>query len=171
MLTQDKLKELLTYDPDTGIFKWIKKSANRIRVGEEAGILYPYKNGKTHYRNICISYKGYRAHRLAWLYMTGSFPEYEIDHINHNASDNRWCNLREVTKAENQRNRSLYMTNTSGFPGVYWSKLRSKWMASIRYQGKSIYLGYFKNILDAVHARKEAEKLYGFHPNHCVNIK
>ncbi len=115
-----------------------------------------------------ITYKGKRisAHRLAFLAMTGSFPKKVIDHINHIKDDNRWINLRETTESQNKRNSPLYSTNKSGYCGVYWAKLEKRWVAQIRIGKMSKRLGYFRNIDDAVAARKAAEKKYGFHPNH-----
>lgn len=167
MITQEELKTVVNYDPDSGDFTWLLKNSIRVKVGGIAGSVVENKKSKKSYRYITISYGRYRAHRLAWLYMTGEFPKGEIDHINHNGVDNRWCNLRDVTKLENLKNMSAYSNNTSGVAGIYWHKLREKWMAGIKLNGKSKCLGYFDSFFDAVCVRKSAEKIYGFHKNHC----
>ncbi len=160
ILTCEVLKENLHYDTHTGIFTWVKKKS-RVRVGKRAG--YITKKG---YRSVEINGKAYPCHRLAWLYMTGKFPEKQVDHINHIKDDNRWCNLREVTNQENQMNTPIRLDNTSGVTGVYWKKENSKWSACIRFDGKLNHLGYFLLKEDAIASRKEAEIKYGFHENH-----
>lgn len=130
MLTQSELKNILSYDKDSGIFTWIK---TKNIAGCKDNLSY-----------IIIRYKkfGYRAHRLAWLYIHGEFPKLHIDHINGITSDNRICNLREVTSSENMQNQKKPMkTNTVGFLGV--SKCKNKYKSTITLNGKSIHLGYF----------------------------
>jgi len=127
-LTQKQLKAVLHYDPDTGVFTWTKSFAGHRQKGKQAGSLGPkYSKGNLVYkqRNIKINGKIYLASRLAWLYMTGEFPTFptnEIDHINHNPMDNSWTNLRAVNKKMNARNRSLNTNNKSGITGVFWNK-------------------------------------------------
>jgi hypothetical protein len=142
-LTQDYLKSILHYDPDTtGTFTWIKPLGrrSRIRVGYVAG--YIDSGG---YRSIAINGKHYGEHRLAWLYMTGAWPSLEIDHINQNPADNRWRNLRLATQEQNSCNVARHKKNTSGYKGVAWYKQRNKWRARIKVRGKSIHLGLFKS--------------------------
>lgn len=160
ILTQSRLKELLDYNPDTGIFIWrIHKPP--IIVGREAGNKSPIG-----YMRINVDVKSYYAHRLAWLYVYGHLPENEIDHINHDRSDNRIANLRSVTHCENHKNVSMQKSNKSGVVGVCWVQSRGKWMAQMTARGKHMYLGIFDAFDDAVKARKMAEKLHGFHENH-----
>ena len=159
-LTQKELKKVLHYEPTTGLFTWVKKRQG-VSLGGVAGCLQ--HNG---YRHIGVLGKVYSAHRLAFLYMTGKFPLDEVDHKNHERSDNRWSNLREVTRLENSRNRSMHLNNKSGFSGVCWKKRVSKWLASISINGKRKHLGYFKDIDDAIEARKNANIEYGYHANH-----
>lgn len=83
-----------------------------------------------------------------------------VDHINHNRNDNRKINLRKSTISENMRNIKIKTNNTSGCPGVCWSKLRNKWMARITFDKKKIFLGYFDDISDAIKVRKDAEDKY-----------
>ena len=154
-LTAEKLRMLLHYEPATGIFTWKVRAANSVKVGDIAGC--PDGQG---YLRVRVQSQRYRAHRLAWLYMYGEWPEDQIDHINRVRTDNRICNLREVTNKQNGQNAGKYSHNTSGHTGVSWNKHRSKWRAHIRHSQKSIRLGDFTNIEDAIAARKAAEKLY-----------
>ncbi len=148
-LTQEHLKELFEYDKDTGAFKL-----------KEAG-----KVSAQGYVVIWIEGKKYLAHRLTFLYMTGELPEHHVDHINHDRSDNRWCNLREVTNAENLKNLKKLSRNTSGITGVSFLKNTGKWRAQISTQ-KIVHLGTFTSKEDAARAYEEAKIKHGFHPNH-----
>lgn len=139
MLTQEYLKEILDYNPETGIFIWKKRVSIRITIGKVAGTLT--EDG---YILIQINKRGYKAHQLAFLYMTGKFVE-EVDHKNNIRIDNRWKNLREATRLQNGHNKSIQVNNIWGYKGI--SKYRydpSKWTASITYKNKNIYLGIFK---------------------------
>ena len=156
-ITQKRLQELFTYEPDTGIFT--KKSTGKIAVGMHNG-----------YIRITIDYKEYRVHRLAYLYMTGKFPVGIVDHINHRKADNRWSNLRVVTHQENCKNMSLYKTNRSGSVGIYFHSRDKIWIAFIYTDGKKKHIGCFKNKEDAVSARTEANLTYGYHVNHGKKI-
>jgi len=173
ILTQEILKELLHYDPDTGVFtwlyrdkKWFKKdricnSWNSRFLGKTAGSLHP-----CNYLFISIIDRVYRAHRLAFLYMTGSMPPEEMDHINGIRYDNRWENIRPVNRLVNSKNTKIGCNNTSGVTGVSWSKKRRKWEANIQGNGKNVHLGMFVDIQEAALARKKAEAKYGYHENH-----
>ena len=108
----------------------------------------------------------YRAHRLAWLIVYGSFPPDQIDHINGVKHDNRIMNLRAVTHAENSRNRPLYIGNKSGHTGIFYNKRMKKWVAQIGGTDKRVNLGSFENKEDAIEARRIAEINYNYHPNH-----
>ncbi len=160
MITQERLKELLHYDPDTGVFLYIK-SRHRIIAGTIAG-----HKGRHGHLHLQIDRKKYQCHRLAFLYMTGHFPKHGTDHINGVKDDNRWVNLRDATYKENNRNAKIRSDNSSGFGGVCWHKRSKKWMASIRDDGKNIYLGSYLSKSDAITARKAASKKYGYHENH-----
>lgn len=137
MITQSELKELLHYEPKTGVFTWLV-SHQRIRVGDVAG-----GNVCQDYTRIQINGVRYKAHRLAWLYVHGSFPPHEIDHRNQTKSDNRWRNLRLATSSENKRNVGINSRNTSGFKGVSWNKTAKKWEAYGRLNGGNKNLGGF----------------------------
>jgi hypothetical protein len=101
--------------------------------------------------------------------MTGKFPKLDIDHIDGNGINNKWNNLREVTRSQNCRNIKLASNNTSGFIGVRWNEENKKWRALIGIDRKSKHLGYFDNLEEAIMARKNAERMFGFHPNHGRN--
>lgn len=153
-LTAARLREVLHYDPETGAFTRLTPY-NQRKVGDEAGGVL-----STGYVGICVDGSVYLAHRLAWLYVHGSWPSGHIDHINHVESDNRLCNLRDVTHKQNHQNLLKFSSNTSGHSGVCWHKAAGKWHSRIGHNGKHIDLGLFEKIEDAVAARKAAEKLY-----------
>ncbi len=156
-LTQQKLKEILSYDPETGIFIWKVSLASNIKPGRVAG--YKTRQG---YIAIKISRKKYFAHRLAWLYAHGSFPENQIDHINHVKADNSLKNLRACSRSENFANRKKQQNNTSGYKGVAWDKEKRKWRARIGHGRKLFYIGRYKDIKDAAVAyNKKALELFG----------
>jgi len=163
MLTQKHLKSILHYNPDTGVFRWIERA--RGRKLSHAGTICKQQG----YVKINYGGKIYRAHRLAWLYVHGIFPEAEIDHINHNRSDNRLKNLRAVPSCENHKNRTISRRNSSGFNGVCWMKGFGKWASYIGVGGEKIMLGYFNELSDAVLARLKADIKYGYHKNHGEN--
>lgn len=152
MITQDELKELLDYNPDTGIMVWIKPRGG-IRKDGVAG-------SKHHsgYLSLTVKGKYYLVHRLIFLYMTGRFPTFQVDHINGIKNDNRWENLREVTAAQNQHNIGLSRNNTSGVKGVYWSSDKNKWRAGVKLNGRRIHVGDFKCLEEATLAVKAKRK-------------
>lgn len=164
--TLKEWQELIAYNPETGIFTWKPRQGmnfwNAQRAGLEAG---SRKSGR--YVRINIGGNVFLAHRLAWLFITGSYPSQEIDHINGNKFDNRACNLRDVPHAANKRNLPRNSANTSGVTGVYRIKTSGRWYAQIRTKdGINKHIGNFNTLEEAAAARKEAEKRYGFHPNH-----
>ena len=146
-ITQEELKSLLHYNPNTGIFIWIVKSRG-YKYLKEAGDIITGRDGKS-YRRISLLYKRYFAHRLAFIYMTGSLPKNQVDHINGNGADNRWINLRDVTASENNKNIRKNKLNKSGISGVYWSRNKSKWHTQLRINGKITYLGSYSSSFDA----------------------
>jgi hypothetical protein len=162
MLTQERLKELLHYDPETGVFTRLVSVGRRVKVGDVTAKTLNSKG----YRRIGIEGTLYQAHRLVWLYTHGCFPPEQMDHINHDRADNRLVNLRCVSNAENRRNAALKRGNTSGFTGVCWQKKRGKWEARVGVMGKTLRLGYFNTKEEAIAARQAANIKYGFHKNH-----
>ena len=156
MLTQEQLKESLQYIPDTGIFTRLK-TYHKTRSGSVAGCLH-----SSGYCYIRVKGKKYRAHRLAFLYMTGSFPPDDTDHINGVKDDNRWVNLREATHSQNMCNSGKHKDNKSGFKGVVWHKHNKKWYAKIKHMSGNISLGYFESPESAHQAYIEAAlRLHG----------
>jgi hypothetical protein len=151
MITQARLKELLVYDPSSGHFYNLCKR-NKSAVGDVVGSLH-----KTLQRRyVRLDGKRYLTYRLAWLYTYGEFPKVEIDHINRNPSDDRICNLREATTAQNQRNRNPDNTKTkSGVVGVCWHAPSKLWFAHARLNRKQHCIGYFKNLDEATEARRK----------------
>lgn len=154
-LTQKRLKEVLDYNPKTGIFTWIVDRTKTAKTGVVAG---SNNNG---YIQISVDGILHRAHRLVWLYTHGYLPENEVDHINRNRSDNRITNLRHVSRKCNSHNCKVSDKNSSGVAGISWDNKNKKWVAQI-YSGKQYNLGRFKEKLDAVFARWKAEIKYGF---------
>lgn len=152
MLTQAELKEHFEYNPETGFFKAIKSTNRRIRIGD----YFPRVCDTSKYGYIQIQGKQYGAHRLAWLYVYGNFPEKQIDHINHLKKDNRICNLRLATPSENQMHKPLYKNNTTGFKGV--TKGRVGYVAQGYLNGNRIWLGEYKDINLAAKAYQDFAK-------------
>jgi len=134
------LREFLAYNPETGVFTWVKvrKFAHAIKVGATAGS--PDGDG---YLRIKFNGKAYAAHRLAWFFVHGELPNNCIDHINGVKNDNRICNLRDVSQTDNNRSITMPSHNKSGYVGVSWHKKAQKWAAVIRLNGKSKHLGLF----------------------------
>lgn len=156
-LTADRLRELLSYDPDVGVF--IRRTCSGgCLPGSIAGT-----DDKEGYLLISVDGRRYKSHRLAWLYVYGAFPLKELDHINQIKDDNRIANLREVTTSENQQNKSIQSNNTSGFRGVGWNKEKSRWVARIAVNLKRKHLGFFKNLEDAINAYRAAAAVLHTH--------
>lgn len=155
-LSVERLRELLAYDPGTGLFTWLV-SRGPAKAGALAGSLSPIG-----YFQIRIDQTLYYVHRLAWLYMTGEWPKDQIDHADGNKTNNRFANLREATQSENSANTGLRPHNTSGFKGAYWIAERQKWLASIKIEGRTKFLGYFLTAEEAHAAYKTAaERRFG----------
>lgn len=149
-----RLNELFVYDNGKLFNRIGRKKAPK---GREAGTFCK----DIGYRKVHFDGQIYYTHRLIWKLLYGEDP-LEIDHINGNRSDNRITNLRSVSRLENMRNAKRRSSNASGVTGVFWLKDRSKWRAYISKKT----LGEFNKFEDAVAVRKQAEKEYGYHPNH-----
>ncbi len=153
MITQERLKEVLRYEPDTGNFIWLISPRFNVPIGTIAG-----SENSVGYINIRIDTKLYPAHRLAWLYMTGSFPNQDLDHIDRVRTNNKWSNLREATDSQNYLNTAKRHQNKSGFKGVSWKKRNRKWQVQLC----GDYLGLFSDIREAALAyNKEALARFG----------
>ena len=150
-ITQKRLKSLLTYNPDTGEFRWRVRRGGPAVPGSIAG-----SHNSEGYVHIQIDRVKHGAHRLAWLYVHGEQPV-EIDHINRVKDDNRIVNLRSVTHAQNSQNQSRPKNNTSGHIGVDFHTRSNRWRARIKIDGKLRDIGYFQNKEDAAFARQRAE--------------
>ena len=158
-LTAERLREFLSYSPDSGDFRWVV-TKGRSAAGRVAGSFDSYG-----YVVIRLDRRIYKAHRLAWLYMHGKWPADQIDHINGDRADNRMSNLREATMAQNQQNMKVPAHNTSRYVGVTWSKREKKWLANIKVNGKVIGLGSYSRIEQAAAAYAEGKaKFHTFHP-------
>jgi hypothetical protein len=156
ILTQARLKELFSYDEKTGYFKRYQRFGPKKEISGHIAT-------KGH-RQIMVDRKLYMAHRLAWMYVNGSFPENLIDHINRNPDDNRICNLRLATNSENQQNTKVRKDNLCGHKGITYRSQTNQWRARISKNGKTIDLGSFKCLDDALKARKQAEdKIFTHH--------
>jgi hypothetical protein len=157
-LTLDQLKAELSYDPDTGVFTWLRHPEypakwNTRYAGKPAGSVLPKG-----YRIISINDEIHYAHRLAWLWVHGEWPTDQIDHINRNKDDNRIANLRQADNGQNNTNRPP--VGRSGIKGVSWYEPSQKWRARISKDRTEIYLGYFDTIEEAIKARNEAAVRY-----------
>ena len=159
-LTFARLRELLIYEPETGLFRWKIRRANRYKPGDIAGGI-----SSKGYATILVDNTKQRANRLAWFYMTGEWPALIVDHINRVRSDNRWSNLRLATNGENQQNSDGPRAgNESGHRGV--TRNYKGWKAGITCQGVYFYLGTFPTPELAHMAYLSArERLHHFRPN------
>ena len=184
-LTHDIIKELLFYNPETGILTWNKRDIkyflhcrnpegsmrlwNKKFANKNVGSKMQTVDGLWYYGcklTLKGKIKSFRVHRLIWFYMTGDMPDdLQIDHIDHNGLNNKWNNLRLVDNYGNQQNASRRKDNTSGMTGVYYSNTCNKWIASIQVNKKSL-TKYFNTFDDAVEQRKLWNKEFGFHKNH-----
>lgn len=183
-LTQEIVRELLDYNPETGKLTWKNRDGKWFKDTEKRTATHSCnqwnsKNANTEaFRNISkttghkcgsIFYKLYKSHRIIWLWQTGEWPKEQIDHINRIRHDNRWINLREVSNLENQKNKNPQKNNSSGRNGVY--KLpNGDYQVSIGVNGKSVYIGYAHSFEEAVALREKADKKYDFSENHGVLI-
>lgn len=159
----DRVRQLIAYDADSGTFTWlVNRKGSAARVGAAAGC-----NRPDGYVRIIIDGRIDYAHRWAWRIAVGPIPHgMEIDHIDHNPSNNALANLRLVTRSGNRKNRSRDSRNKSGINGVHWSVNARAWCVQIRSNRKTTHIGYFNSLEAAAAARREAEASLGFHSNH-----
>lgn len=144
-ITQERLKELLSYDPLTGVFLW-KTPRRHGWVGKRAGCLH-----HSGYRCIVVDGRFYWAHRLAWVWMTGQQPPPQVDHVDRDKDNNTWLNLRAATASQNRANAKVNSNNRSGLKGVSYFPRHGTWGAYIKKNGHKIWLGSFASP-DAAHA-------------------
>lgn len=185
-VTVEIVREFFDYDPDTGVLFWRWrdrewfatdanwKNANTKCAGKPAGTLCTRKGSGYSWIQIHIPIDNtrkhsYFVHRIIWMWVTGEHPPEQVDHINRDATDNRWVNLRESNSTENNKNKSMNSRNTSGYTGVSWHKKRKSWVATIRTRNQMYNLGSYVNKQDAIDARKKAELDHGFYEGHGEN--
>lgn len=173
-LTQEYVRSLFEYDPETGVLTWKERPRehfateqswrlmNKRCAGKVAGSLH---QGKGSYLAICLKGVKFLVHRLIWVWVTGEWPD-EVDHINGDRADNRFCNLRNVSRAENMKNKRLSSANKSGVTGVVWHKAAGKWVAQIRVSGQQYHLGVFETVEEAANVRAAAQREHCFFANH-----
>jgi len=156
MITRERLKKLLHYDPEMGIFTR-KVTRTNTKAGDRVGC----DNGFGYLR-VYIEDRRYFVHKLAWLYVYGEWVEGYIDHIDLDKSNNRIANLRPATRSQNQANKRISSRNKTGFKGVHWSERYKRFIAQIEKNNKNKCLGHFKTAEEA-HAAycKAAEKIHG----------
>lgn len=172
--SQENLRELLDYCPETGIFKWRPRgvetfnsqrycnSWNTKYAGKVAGSVDI--NG---YIIISIAPNNYLAHRIAWKYMYGTEPSDLLDHEDNTRDNNRLSNLREASYVTNRINCQKYKNNTTGVKGVTLRKSTGKYSATVQKAKKRIYLGDYDTLAEAQQVRKQAaEKIHGTFHNH-----
>lgn len=150
-LAVTRLREVLDYDPATGVFTWKSTLSARRSAGATAG-----GSGCKGYWRISVDGRRYLAHRIAWAWMTGAWPTQDIDHIDGHRCNNRFCNLREASQVQNNGNSRLRKDSTSGLKGVSWHKRAKKWAAYAGGRGTRVHLGLFES-------REEAHEAYLVH--------
>jgi hypothetical protein len=168
-ITIEELRARVEYDASSGKFTWLHCDACRpcwnSRFAGKQALCAPHSNG---YLFGAIANQKLFAHRAAWALHHGHWPDGEIDHINHNKTDNRIANLRVVQRTQNAMNLSKSRRNLSGVTGVFKHTQTGRWQAQIRIERRSMHLGSFESFDDAVAARRKAEEQHGFHKNHGI---
>jgi hypothetical protein len=156
ILTKEYLHSRLIYDGNTGNFSWRVSNSNRVRAGDIAGC----GNTGHGYRVISLTINGekhpFLAHRLAWFYIYGVWPNGQLDHIDRNRSNNRIDNLRDATQQENNYNKTKQGNCSSNYLGVSWFKRDRKWTARIKINDNYKHLGLFNTEEEAALAYNKA---------------
>lgn len=178
--TPEELRQLLRYEPETGRLFWLKRDVRFFQNSADPDCSCRLWNGRYADKPdfTAIDGKGYhhgsilnrncRAHSVVWAVVHGEWPSKPIDHIDHDKTNNRICNLRMVSQQQNLKNKALDSRNTSGVTGVVWCKRRGKWQAQIGVAKRCVFLGAFSELDDAIEARKIAERKYAYHENHGI---
>lgn len=168
---QEYFNSLLEYDPETGLLTWKKREVktkgdfvfNNQFFGKKVGNIFKPQGAQTSYLRLHIKGKLYLAHRVIFAMMEGYMPE-QVDHVDHNGLNNKWSNLRASNSSDNSKNLPMQKSNKSGCVGVHWHKSAKKWQArAVNKDGKRIDLGRYENIEDAIKARKDHEKDFGYY--------
>jgi hypothetical protein len=155
-LTQDRLRDALRYDSESGEFIWNIPSRYKPElIGAKAGSVSRYG-----YIEIRIGRRLYKAHRLAWLYVHGRWPDDALDHIDGNRQNNRIANLREASYAENSQNHSLRRNNSSGHQGVCFDALRGKWVAQLNVGKRNVLRKRYAAKDEAISAYLDAKRMF-----------
>lgn len=161
--TWAELDALLRYEPQTGKLIWKTNNHSKsVRPNTEAGCV----NKANGYRTITLFGLSYPAHHVAWFLYHQKWSEYQLDHINQVRDDNRIVNLREVTIAENARNRSRRNNTETGEHGIWFDRVRNKYVAEITMNRKRVFLKRFDDPDEAVASREAKLIELGFHENH-----
>lgn len=176
-LSLEYIKECLDYTAETGKFTWKTRPLshfsavwswtnwNKRWAGKEAGWT-EVASDKRSYHKISINGENHKAHRLAWVFITGNWPSELIDHVDGDGLNNKSSNLREATEWQNATNQSRRKDNKSGVTGVGWQKKMCTWYANGRINNHLQHLGFYTDIFEAICARKSWEVKNGFHINH-----
>jgi hypothetical protein len=158
LITIDRLRELLHYNPDTGIFTWRVTRSRKAKAGTQAGSLHTRRL----YVVIRIEQQNYAAHRLAWAYVHGQWPLGDLDHVSMDYADNRIANLRPASRSENMGNTKPHRDNACGLKGANFDSRRGRWVSYIMKDGHHKWLGYFDTAEQAHTAYcEEAARLFG----------
>lgn len=178
LLDKEVALSFLEYEAASGLLRWKRRDREhfssirhwKIWNARYAGKVAGTRSGRS-YVMVRFQIDGAQlsigAHRIVWLFETGEWPSQQIDHVDGNPQNNHFSNLRHVSVLGNSRNKKRPANrNKRGACGVTWFTATAQWMARIGVADKSVYLGLFDNFDDALAARREAERKYGFHPNH-----
>lgn len=178
-LSIEFIRECLEYDNLTGEFTWKERPRSHFKADWShrnwnlrwSGTVAGWKDKCTwdktqYYCKVSVNGENYKAHRLAWLFITGDWPEGPIDHINGDTMNNKEINLREATNWDNATNQKRRKDNKSGVTGVGWQKALCKWYANGRINNHLQHIGFYEDIFEAICARKSWEIKNGFHINH-----
>lgn len=171
-ITADELRAILDYDPETGEFRWKTRTPDMFHSkgrpaktncnawnGRYSGAVAGYA-APDGYVHVAVNDRLYKAHRLAWLWMTGEWPESEIDHKNMVRSDNRFANLRDANKAQNRMNQRVRQDSGTGIKGVRFVNSTGNFEARIKINRIAMYLGSFSSVKEASEAYAAAAKLH-----------